>query len=89
MEMADSGRNAVPVRHVDEIDELLAVVLDVKIEEFYQKAMDGKDVGAYRYLGVVGVGNSNVTFLLDDASLNHILHPVGLLELYVKIGKYL
>jgi hypothetical protein len=51
--------------------------------------MDGKDVGAYRYLGVVGVGNSNVTFLLDDASLNHILHPVGLLELYVKIGKYL
>ena len=89
MEMADSGRNAVPVRHVDEIDELLAVVLDVKIEEFYQKTMDGKDVGAYRYLCVVGVASSNVTFLLDDARLNHILHPVGLLELYAKIGKYL
>lgn len=40
MKVAHSSWNAVAIRHINEVYELLAVFLNVKIEEFYEKTVN-------------------------------------------------
>lgn len=39
-QMAQSGWNTIAIRHVDQIDELFFIVLDVEIEKFDEEAMN-------------------------------------------------
>jgi len=38
--MFDSSSDAVSIGHVDEVDKLITMMLDIEIEEFYEEAMD-------------------------------------------------
>ena len=40
------------IRHVNKIDKLFFVVLDVKVEEFNQKSMNSENISADSYLSM-------------------------------------
>ena len=77
--MFDSSSDAVSIGHVDEVDKLITMMLDIEIEEFYEEAMDWDNVGADSYSAVIGVRQSHVSFLLHNSHLDHFFDSVGLL----------
>ena len=44
-----SGRNAITIGHIDEIDELFFIVLDIVIKKFDEKGVNGQNISANSY----------------------------------------
>lgn len=73
-QMVQPGRDTVAKGHVDQTDELLPVLLDVKIKEFDQKAMCGKDAGADSNFGGILLIMLELPLLLHHSNFNHFFN---------------
>ena len=54
--MSHPSRNAIPERHIEKVDKIISVVLDVVVKKFDQKSMNRKDISVYSHLVMQLVG---------------------------------
>ncbi len=79
-QMAQSGRDTVAEGHVDQTDELVPVLLDVKVKEFDQEAMRGKYAGANSNFRGILLIVFELPLLLHHPNFNHFLDLGRLLK---------
>ena len=74
------GRNAIPERHIEKVDKIIFVILDVVVKKFDQKSVNGKDICVNTHLVMQLVDLFSVSFLLHHPLLDQLLYPGCLLE---------
>lgn len=66
-EVAQPCGDTVPIGHVDQVDELFPVVLNVEVKEPHEETMGSQDAGTYTNFAAISLGVLELSFLLVDS----------------------